>query len=72
MKRGYEQVHITSVPRWMSMLLIMYSDVQRSVVILTHHPYPALFMSVLSKLGPLHQLHGDAILEVACHNILSW
>ncbi|EIM91458.1 DUF1630-domain-containing protein [Stereum hirsutum FP-91666 SS1] len=45
---------------------------QRSVVILTHHPYPALFMSVLSKLGPLHQLHGDAILEVACHNILSW
>lgn len=72
MKRGYEQVRVSLSQRWMPMLLIMCSNVQRSVVILTHHSYPALFMSVLSKLGPLHQLHGDAILEVACHNILSW
>ncbi|KAA1467559.1 DUF1630-domain-containing protein [Dentipellis sp. KUC8613] len=45
---------------------------QRSIVILTHRPYPALFHSILSKLGPLYQSHGDPILEVASHNVANW
>ncbi|KAI0041192.1 DUF1630-domain-containing protein [Auriscalpium vulgare] len=46
--------------------------VQRSVVILTHYPYPALFYALLSKLGPMYHAHGEPILEVACHNIANW
>ncbi|KAI0067175.1 DUF1630-domain-containing protein [Artomyces pyxidatus] len=46
--------------------------VQRSILILTHHPYPSLFYALLSKLGPLYHTHGEPILEVASHNIASW
>ncbi|KAI0303677.1 hypothetical protein B0F90DRAFT_1626145, partial [Multifurca ochricompacta] len=45
---------------------------QRCIVILTQHPYPALFCALLSKLGPLYHSHGDPILEVASHNIAKW
>ncbi|KAH9972202.1 hypothetical protein BGW80DRAFT_1227904 [Lactifluus volemus] len=45
---------------------------QRCIVLLTQHPYPALFCALLSKLGPLFHTHGDAILEVASHNIAKW
>uniref|UniRef100_D8PVD3 UDENN domain-containing protein n=1 Tax=Schizophyllum commune (strain H4-8 / FGSC 9210) TaxID=578458 RepID=D8PVD3_SCHCM len=45
---------------------------QRSVVILTHHQYPALFAAVMSLLGPLYEEHGVPMLESACHNIATW
>ncbi|KAK7044084.1 hypothetical protein VNI00_007800 [Paramarasmius palmivorus] len=45
---------------------------QRSVVILTHHPYPALFTSITSVFGPLFEAHGIPMLESACHNIATW
>ncbi|KAF8501566.1 hypothetical protein F5888DRAFT_1609074 [Russula emetica] len=45
---------------------------QRCIVVLTHHPYPALFCALLDKLGPLYHAHGDPILEVASHNIAKW
>ncbi|KAI9509798.1 hypothetical protein F5148DRAFT_1275067 [Russula earlei] len=45
---------------------------QRCIVLLTQHPYPALFFALLNKLGPLYRTHGDPILEVAAHNIAKW
>ncbi|THH33219.1 hypothetical protein EUX98_g952 [Antrodiella citrinella] len=45
---------------------------QSSLVILTPHPYPTLFYTVLSYLGQSFLMHGGPILEVACHNIASW
>ncbi|KAF7289435.1 UDENN domain-containing protein [Mycena chlorophos] len=45
---------------------------QRSLVILTHHPYPALFARVCALLGPLFQEHGLPMLEAACHNVATW
>ncbi|ESK95846.1 family with sequence similarity member b [Moniliophthora roreri MCA 2997] len=45
---------------------------QRSVVILTHLAYPALFTSISSVFGPLFESHGVPMLESACHNIATW
>ncbi|KZT07668.1 DUF1630-domain-containing protein [Laetiporus sulphureus 93-53] len=45
---------------------------QRSVVILTHLAYPALFHTLVSKLGPAFLMHGSPMLEAACHNVASW
>ncbi|KDQ59072.1 hypothetical protein JAAARDRAFT_192624 [Jaapia argillacea MUCL 33604] len=45
---------------------------QTSLVILTHHPYPALFQTIISILGPMYQQHGSPMLETACHNIANW
>ncbi|KIP11168.1 hypothetical protein PHLGIDRAFT_114828 [Phlebiopsis gigantea 11061_1 CR5-6] len=45
---------------------------QRSVVILTQHPYPSLFYSIMSYLGRSFLSHGGPMLEVACHNIANW
>lgn len=45
---------------------------QLSLVLLAYHQYPALFTSVVSKLGPFFQTHGITILETACHNIANW
>jgi hypothetical protein len=45
---------------------------QRSLVILTHHSYPALFAAITALLGPLFQEHGLPMLEAACHNIATW
>ncbi|EIN04033.1 DUF1630-domain-containing protein [Punctularia strigosozonata HHB-11173 SS5] len=45
---------------------------QRSFVLLTQHAYPALFSHISAKLGSLHNSHGEAMLEAACHNIASW
>lgn len=39
---------------------------------MTQHPYPALFLALMSKLGPLFHAHGESILEVASHNIANW
>ncbi|KAJ7346967.1 DUF1630-domain-containing protein [Mycena albidolilacea] len=45
---------------------------QRSLVILTHQPYPAVFARITALLGPLFQQHGLPMLEAACHNIATW
>ncbi|KAI9568201.1 hypothetical protein HD554DRAFT_2100798 [Boletus coccyginus] len=45
---------------------------QSSLVLLTHHQYPALYTSMISQLGPLFHNHGVPMLETACHNIASW
>ncbi|KAJ7284512.1 hypothetical protein C8J57DRAFT_1447020 [Mycena rebaudengoi] len=45
---------------------------QRSLVILTHLPFPALFGRITGLLGPLFQKHGLPMLEAACHNIATW
>ncbi|KAH9926820.1 hypothetical protein B0H21DRAFT_700727 [Amylocystis lapponica] len=45
---------------------------QRSLVILTHLPYPALFHTFVGKLGPAFLAHGGPMLEAACHNIAKW
>lgn len=48
------------------------TPLQRSLVILTHHSYPALFARITALLGPLFQEHGLPMLEAACHNIATW
>ncbi|KAK8853233.1 hypothetical protein IAR55_003935 [Kwoniella newhampshirensis] len=45
---------------------------QKSLVILTHLPFPALFSAVLQKVAPVFFEHGYSALEVACHSIASW
>ncbi|KAG6374546.1 hypothetical protein JVT61DRAFT_4595 [Boletus reticuloceps] len=45
---------------------------QSSLVLLTHHQYPALYTSMISQLGSLFHAHGVPMLETACHNIASW
>ncbi|XP_006459032.1 hypothetical protein AGABI2DRAFT_200957 [Agaricus bisporus var. bisporus H97] len=45
---------------------------QRSVVILTQHQYPAFFTSLVHIFGPLFLEHGSPMLEAACHNIATW
>ncbi|KAJ7086181.1 hypothetical protein B0H15DRAFT_782487 [Mycena belliarum] len=45
---------------------------QRSLVVLTHHPFPAFFARITALLGPLFQQHGLPMLEAACHNIATW
>lgn len=52
--------------------LLSIDESQRSVVILTHLPYPALFTVVISRLAPLYFEHGTTMLETACHNIANW
>ncbi|KAN0093280.1 hypothetical protein V8E55_004064 [Tylopilus felleus] len=45
---------------------------QSSLVLLTHHQYPALYTCMISKLGPLFHTHGVTMLETACYNVASW
>ncbi|KDQ13515.1 hypothetical protein BOTBODRAFT_133411 [Botryobasidium botryosum FD-172 SS1] len=45
---------------------------QRSVAILSYHPFPSLFTSIINILGPLYFSHGTPMLESACHNISNW
>lgn len=42
---------------------------QTSLVLLSHLQYPALFTTLIMKLGPLFLTHGVPMLETACHNI---
>lgn len=46
--------------------------IQKSVVILTHLPFPALFSAVLARIAPSFFKYGYSALEVACHGIASW
>ncbi|WVW86151.1 hypothetical protein I302_108192 [Kwoniella bestiolae CBS 10118] len=45
---------------------------QKSLVILTHLPFPALFSAVLQKVAPVFFEYGYSALEAACHSIASW
>ncbi|CAO1627971.1 unnamed protein product [Parajaminaea phylloscopi] len=45
---------------------------QKSLVILTHLPYVALFSDIVSKLGPLYFDHGESILESFCSSVTKW
>lgn len=45
---------------------------QRSIVILSHLAYPALFDAVLEKVAPIYFSHGYPALEAACHGIAGW
>ncbi|GMK56685.1 hypothetical protein CspeluHIS016_0305250 [Cutaneotrichosporon spelunceum] len=45
---------------------------QKSVVILTHLPFPALWSAVLSHLAPAFFAHGYTALEMACRAIAGW
>jgi len=45
---------------------------QRSIVVLTHLQYPALFSSLATMLGEKYQTHDVATLEIAFHNITNW
>ncbi|KAF8199753.1 hypothetical protein K438DRAFT_1966122 [Mycena galopus ATCC 62051] len=65
-KRGYEQA------KFLNLHANGLIYLQRSLVILTHHPYPALFARITALLGPLFQQHGLPMLEAACHNIGTW
>jgi hypothetical protein len=51
---------------------LWFNVLQQSLVILTHHQYPALFSVLASRLGPLYQNHGIPIIETACHSIANW
>ncbi|OCF38214.1 hypothetical protein I316_00439 [Kwoniella heveanensis BCC8398] len=45
---------------------------QKSLVILTHLPFPALFSAVLQKVAPAFFEYGYSALEAACHSIAAW
>ncbi|WVR00265.1 hypothetical protein IAU59_007408 [Kwoniella sp. CBS 9459] len=45
---------------------------QKSLVILTHLPFPVLFSSVLQKVAPVFFEYGYSALEAACHSIAAW
>lgn len=45
---------------------------QKSVVILTHLPFPKLFARVLDHVAPSFFNYGYSALEVACHAFASW
>ncbi|KAH6909220.1 hypothetical protein BKA70DRAFT_1103120 [Coprinopsis sp. MPI-PUGE-AT-0042] len=45
---------------------------QTSIILLTQFPYPALFSSLMSILGPMYQSHGLPMLESACHTLAGW
>ncbi|KIR34079.1 hypothetical protein I352_03312 [Cryptococcus deuterogattii MMRL2647] len=45
---------------------------QKSLVILTHLPFPALFSAVQQKIAPNFFEYGYSAIEAACHSIASW
>lgn len=45
---------------------------QRSLVLLTHLPFPRLFTDALLICKPLFLRYGVDMLETACHNISNW
>ncbi|PWN29580.1 DUF1630-domain-containing protein [Jaminaea rosea] len=45
---------------------------QKSLVILSHLPYVALFTDIVTKLGPLYFEHGDPILEAFSGAVTKW
>ncbi|OZJ06645.1 hypothetical protein BZG36_00358 [Bifiguratus adelaidae] len=45
---------------------------QKSIVILSQHPFIGLFSRVVKALGPLFCDHGRPVLEAACTDIASW
>ncbi|KAI9634049.1 uncharacterized protein MKK02DRAFT_17619 [Dioszegia hungarica] len=45
---------------------------QKSLVILTHLPFPSLFFATLNHLAPVFFEHGYSALEAGCHSIANW
>lgn len=45
---------------------------QKSLVILSHLPYVALFSEIASRLGPLYFEHGGSILEAFSSSVTKW
>ncbi|WVR07677.1 hypothetical protein IAU60_004719 [Kwoniella sp. DSM 27419] len=45
---------------------------QKSLVILTHLPFPALFFAVLQRVAPVFFEYGYSALEAACQSISTW
>ncbi|RUS29010.1 hypothetical protein BC938DRAFT_481171 [Jimgerdemannia flammicorona] len=45
---------------------------QKSIVLVSQHPYVGLFSRLISILGPAFCDVGKPMLEAACHNIASW
>jgi hypothetical protein len=69
-KRGYFQVYLIHACQFEGQLTAPHS--QRSVVVLTQHPLPSLFLAAINNLAPLYVAHGTAMLETASYNIASW
>lgn len=51
---------------------LIAGSTQKSLVILTHLPFPSLFSAVLYRVAPAFFDHGYSALEAACHSISSW
>lgn len=64
--RGYMQVRLPGP------IFFFLTDRQKSLVILTHLPLPALFMAVLETIAPIFFEHGYSALEAACHSVAAW
>lgn len=45
---------------------------QKSLVVLSHLPFPSLFFSILERTAPIFFEHGYTALEAACNSIASW
>ena len=67
--RGYMQV---SRPVLGKSIRVERLIEQKSLVILSHLPFPAFFGAVLDRLAPVFFQHGYSALEAACHGIASW
>jgi hypothetical protein len=73
--RGYMQVRFMKNPLWPGNAYNPFTVThhpQRSIVILSHLAYPALFDAVLEKVAPIYFSHGYSALEAACHGIAGW
>ena len=47
-------------------------EIQKSLVILSHLPFPTLFFNLLDRIAPLFFTHGYSALEATCHDIARW
>eukprot|EP00297_Palpitomonas_bilix_P005977 CAMPEP_0113873808 /NCGR_PEP_ID=MMETSP0780_2-20120614/3980_1 /TAXON_ID=652834 /ORGANISM="Palpitomonas bilix" /LENGTH=423 /DNA_ID=CAMNT_0000859503 /DNA_START=250 /DNA_END=1518 /DNA_ORIENTATION=- /assembly_acc=CAM_ASM_000599 len=45
---------------------------QKSLVLITRHPFIGLFHAVMAIVGPLFFEHGERLLETTCHHISRW
>ena len=70
--RGYMQVRFLLLKIRRRCANMSTHSAQRSIVILSHLAYPALFDAVLEKVAPIYFSHGYPALEAACHGIAGW
>lgn len=68
----FDEEHLCA-PNLMVFEEIIYAEiVQKSLVILTHLPFPSLFFATLNHLAPVFFEHGYSALEAGCHSIANW